>query len=123
MSNFIKLPTGSIIRKTSIQAVRVVDAYEPWLHSMEPKLKPRVIIDYAVGGSAMSTILESESNEERDIVAAHIKDQLIDKPQLMPTAVCSCCGEAPSKDGTVYTTRNGHLFCKKCEALRKHHSS
>lgn len=71
----IKLPNGDSIRSSAIVAVRLGDKREAYdLHKYE--LKPRVIVDFLVGEHGNCIVLDCETDEERNALAASITEQL-----------------------------------------------
>ena len=76
MHKFITLPNGDSIRSDTIYAVRLGDAAAPTFPGGSPMV-PRVIVDFIGGGvHGNCTICFCETNEERDALAASIREQL-----------------------------------------------
>lgn len=73
MSNFIKLPNGDSLHKDSIRAIRLGDPRPKGEGSWESELKPRVIIDFVIGTHGNCIVVNCDSVEERDKLAAKLE--------------------------------------------------
>lgn len=70
MSKLIKLPGGSSVLASSILGIRVSRAYPAV--AGRPAFKPRVNVDYGIGDQVKSSVIECDTDEERDTIAADI---------------------------------------------------
>ena len=74
--DFITTPKGEIVRKDAILAIRLGDPQEEDKEEYLTKLMPRVIIDYGKERYMNHVIIDTDSIEARDALAADLRKQL-----------------------------------------------
>lgn len=74
--DYITTPKGDLIRKDAILAIRLGDPQEEDKEEYLTKLMPRVIIDYGKERYMNHVIIDTDSIEARDALAADLRKQL-----------------------------------------------
>ena len=76
MSKFIELPNGESLHSETIKAIRFGDPQSSHDIPYRSEEKPRVIVDFVVGDHYNCIVLDCDTVEQRDKLAADLKDEV-----------------------------------------------